>query len=229
MPANASQGPIHQAEPRGVSCRRGYLQRSSHESCRYFPPRHNTVLHFALLLKMTSKLCDTCQSIVQGEQKLREDQLHHTSVDGLLTAANEGCCICRKIVKSPAWRDLPPTARATFAATWYLVPLTGPFAGWFKLSIEGVTTMEDEDPHMSEDDGEESFDMPDSPIWGFFLQPAKGKLTSNVLTSIRISSDLSCDNSSHRTLSRCSVRPASQFSRPRDVQSGQPLVLRLLE
>lgn len=179
-------------------------------------------------MKMNSKLCDICRSIIQGEQKLREDQPHHASAEELLAAADMGCCICRKIVTSPAWRDLPLTVRATFAATWYLVPLTGPFAGWFKLSIEGVTAMGDEDSYTSEGDGAESFDMPDSPIWGFFLQPAKGKLTSGVLKSVQICSDVYCDGSRHRTLSRCSLHPTSQFPRPRDVQSGQPLVLRLL-
>jgi len=178
--------------------------------------------------KMISKLCGICQSIGQGEQMLRKDQPHHGSADGLLAAANEGCCICREIIKSPAWKDLDPVARATFSATWYLVPLEKPFAGWFKLSIESSTIMEDDDPRMNENGDSQSFNSPDSPIWGFFLQPANRESTTGAPTSTRTNPNMSFDYLRNRTLPRCSLRPARQVSRPRDVQFSQPLVLCLL-
>jgi len=67
--------------------------------------------------------------------------------------------------------------------------MSGRQTGWFKLTIDAALSEEeidreimDEDPSDdsqldSVEDDEDSFGMPELPMWGFYLQPAAGRET----------------------------------------------------
>jgi len=136
---------------------------------------------------MSSHLCSCCEGILVGPQSLRQEKPHHTLASDLIGAASDGCYICGIIARSGAWKSLDSSV--IFQPTWYLAPMSGRQTGWFKLTIDAALSEEeidreimDEDPSDdsqldSVEDDEDSFGMPELPMWGFYLQPAAGRET----------------------------------------------------
>ncbi|OTB00327.1 hypothetical protein M426DRAFT_324375 [Hypoxylon sp. CI-4A] len=125
---------------------------------------------------MSHRLCPSCKAIFIGLQILREPRPHHTSALNLINAAKDGCYVCSIIIKSRAWEAIE--IDAPFNPTWYLTPIVGQFPGWFKLTIDAAPSEEElyqdfvEDESPTTEDEEDPFNMPNVPMWGFYLQPA---------------------------------------------------------
>ncbi|RYP11949.1 hypothetical protein DL765_007528 [Monosporascus sp. GIB2] len=130
---------------------------------------------------MISHLCSCCESILTGSQILREERPHHSSALDLIRAAEDGCYVCRVIVKSNGWRTLDPSIG--FKPTWYLAPMSGRQAGWFKLTIDAAPSEEELYTERSDDGDDEGGEAQATegergefelavPMWGFYLQPA---------------------------------------------------------
>ena len=130
---------------------------------------------------MPATLCAICTGIFASGHRLEQEQPHHGSPDDFLTAARNGCYICRNITTSPGWKSV--TAQQPYQpAVSYLCPLRGSPPGWLRLNIEcladeveGESNLGSESELGSVSDGAVDLHPPQSPAWGFVLQPVDGK------------------------------------------------------
>ena len=110
---------------------------------------------------------------------MEQEQPHHGSPDDFLSAARNGCYICRNITTSPDWKWV--TAQQPYQpAVSYLCPLRGSPPGWLRLSIEcladeaeGESKLGSETESVS--DGAVDLHPLQASAWGFVLQPVDGK------------------------------------------------------
>lgn len=135
---------------------------------------------------------------------LKQDLPHHQSRESITSAANHGCYICGIITKSEAWKAFD--VDDSFKSTWYLEALSGSLSGWLNLTIDAVG-MEASSSEQSDGSEEVSGTIepietgvlieqtesgvvqssPPVPIWGFAIQPAKGKhLLRRVLNQTQV-------------------------------------------
>lgn len=130
---------------------------------------------------MPATLCATCTGIFAGGHTLKQEQPHHGSPDDFLSAARNGCYICRNITTSPGWNSVK-VQQPYQQAVRYLFPLLGSPPGWLRLSIdyladevEGESNSGPESRSGSVLDGGVDLYEPQAPAWGFILQPVDGK------------------------------------------------------
>lgn len=88
-----------------------------------------------------------------GTQVLKQRQPHHRTIEDFVSAAQNGCYICRTITNSPAWRLVEAGGRYPEAA-WQLAPLAASPPCWLRLTIDLFGDESEGDAELS--DGETS-------------------------------------------------------------------------
>ena len=138
---------------------------------------------------MPATLCAICAGIFAGGHALEQGQPHHGNLDDFIDAARDGCYICRIITAGTSWNSVK-AQQPHQPAVWYLFPLQESPPGWLRLSIDCLADEDKGESKSGSESGSGSVldsgvDLypPQSPAWGFYLQPVDGKDISKLQMS----------------------------------------------